>query len=170
MPGGPSNVSIRNRFAVSPRLVMRRAFLYVGILCIFAAGGALYAQRLPMQNVEALPHVDLSVGGQRLSVPVARTPEQRRAGLRGSTSPVLLFAWHVPVASEFNMLGCDRPLWRFDFVDRDRLGVPTVMQPGTRTYPVPSPVRCVLEVDPTSAVAKHFAKPGVTLKLPSFCS
>lgn len=148
---------------------MNRAFMFLSLLCFLAVGGVIYAQRLPTQRVEALQHVDLQVGGHRISAPVANTPEQRRAGLRGSSSPLLLFVWPRAVASTFNMLGCDRPLWRFDLTDQSRLGVPTVMQPGAHTYTVSRPVRCVLEVDPSSAVARYF-KRGASLKLPAFCS
>ena len=148
---------------------MNRVLLFLALLCVFAVAAVIYAQRLPTQQVETLPHVDLTVGGHHISVPVARTAEQRSAGLRGSASPALLFVWPEAVAAEFNMQGCDKPLWRFDFADRARLGKPTMMQPGMQTYPVPRPVRCVLEVDPSSPIAAYF-KPGASLKLPAFCS
>ena len=148
---------------------VNRASVFLVLLCVFSVVGVIYAQRLPTQRVEALPHAELVVGARVLSVPVARTPEQRSAGLRGSSSPILLFAWPKPTMAEFNMLGCDRALWRFDLADSARLGAPTVMRPGTQRYPVSSPVRCVLEVDPSSAVAVYF-KPGASLRLPSFCS
>jgi hypothetical protein len=154
-----------------PRVVevpMNRAFMFLSLLCIFSIAGVIFAQRLPTQRVETLPRVELTVGTHRIQVPVARTSGQRSAGLRGSASPVLLFAWPEAVAAKFNIQGCDRLLWRFDLVDHERLGVPVLMKPGTRSYPVSRAVRCVLEIDPSSSLAAYF-KPGSALKLPALC-
>ena len=149
---------------------MNRAVLFLALLCVLAIGSVLYAQRLPTQNVDVLPHAVIWVGNREFRVPVARTAASRAAGLRGSDAAFLLFVWPDAVRPVFNMLGCDRVLWRYDFSGADRLGAPVVMQPGSRRYPVEKAVRCVLEVDPAAPAARLFAQPGATLKLPSFCS
>ena len=149
---------------------MKHPALVAALVCGLSLGGIYYAQRLPSQNVDALPRAALWVGDREFRVPVADTAARRAAGLRSSDAPFLLFVWPHRVRPVFNMLGCDHVLWRYDFARADRLGAPVVMQPGRTLYPVQNATRCVLEVNPTAPVARLFDRPAAALKLPAFCS